>query len=144
MPEDCGHAEVGELEQVVLVEEEMLGPDVPVADPLLVQVLQTGDQLVEEPVQMSSHKKMSHKSCLEMFRPLSLVLGHPDIRLDPIEELAAAAVLQEDELSPALRPAAVALHHVLVLQQLVHTDLLLHAVLGLGVAVQVYLHREET
>jgi hypothetical protein len=33
---------------------------------------------------------------------------------------------------------------VLVLQQLVHTDLLLHAVLGLGVAVQVYLHREET
>ena len=78
------------------------------------------------------HKKMSHKSCLEMFRPLSLVLGHPDIRLNPIEELSAAAVLQEDERSPALRPPAVALHHVLVLQQLVHTDLLLHAVLGLG------------
>jgi hypothetical protein len=60
VPEDCGHAEVGELEQVVLVEEEMLGLDVPVADPLLVQVLQTGDQLVEEPARMSSQKKCRH------------------------------------------------------------------------------------
>ena len=71
--------------------------------------------------------------------PLSLVLRHPHVGLYPIKELPPTAVLQEDELSPPVRPGAVALHHMLVLQQFVDADLLLDSVLGLGVAVKVNL-----
>ena len=47
---------------------------------------------------------------------VSLVLGHPDLGLDLVEELPSGAVLQEDELPVArlVGPRAVASHDVVV------------------------------
>ena len=43
---------------------------------------------------------------------------------DLVEELSAGAVLEEDELPVGVLPGAVALDDVVVLEQLVHADLL--------------------
>ena len=53
VPEDGGHAKVRDLEIVLPIQQQVLWLDVPVADPLLVQVLQSGDQLVEPPAKKS-------------------------------------------------------------------------------------------
>ena len=62
-----------------------------------------------------------------------------EVLTDSVKELPAAAVLQEDELSLALQPAAVALDDVGVLQQLVDTDFFPDGLLQVGTVLEGHL-----
>lgn len=105
MSEDSGHAKVRDFDDFILVQEQVFRLYIPVGDPLSVEVRQAGDDLLEEPL-----------------RP---ALVHPTVRLDPVKQLASAAILQENILAVAVLPAAVTLNNLFMFQQFVNTNFFL-------------------
>lgn len=102
-PEERRHAEVGYLDVVLLVEQQVLGLDVAVRDAAAVQVLQPGEQLA--PV------------------AARLRLAHAHVGLDAVEELAARRVLQEHVVLARVHALAQAAQHVRVAQRAVQRGL---------------------
>lgn len=102
-PEQRGHAEVGDLHIILMVQQNVLGLDVAVGDSPCVQVLEPGEELT----------------------PVSARLGlaHPHVWFDAVEEFTAAGVLQEHVVQTLVHALAEAAQHVVVAQRAVQRRL---------------------